>query len=487
MYNLSNSTLANLPRTVKKPSYDRKSVQAGILHIGVGNFHRAHQAVYTDNVLNAGDHRWGITGISLRRADIRDALSKQDGLYGLGVKGNGGTEWRVIGAVQKIVFASENQRAVMEDMASPLTRIISLTVTEKAYCLKSQTGTLDETHPDILHDLQHRDEPRSIYGYLTGGLALRISRNFPLPALLSCDNLAANGQRLRQALIRFASLQNSELAKRLTDDLACPSSMVDRIVPQTTDLDRAEAQAALGLTDAWPVITEPFSQWVIEDDFPLGRPDWDQKGAEFVRDALPYERMKLSLLNASHSALAFLGLVAGYRTVAEAMNEPALEKFIAHLMRDDIAPVLNLPSEINVERYITSLLTRFQNLSLEHHLIQIASDSSQKIPQRFMRTIRERLNRGLPLARFAFALAGFLLLLEQSMEDTAFAFQDPKRDLLIGSLRQAGQDDADKVSVLLADATIFGNIRDHRDAMFEVLHALSELRRHGIKSVLGRF
>lgn len=485
MQRLSNTSLRHLKPTVIQPRYDRTVIQSGIVHIGIGNFHRAHQAIYTDDALNSGDMRWGITGISLRRTDIRDSLAPQDGLYSVGIQSDTDTRWRVIGAVRNVIFAPEDPRSVLDAIASAATRIISLTVTEKAYCLDAKLGTLDETHLDVIHDIANPEHPKTVLGFLLAGLAIRHARQIPFPTLLCCDNLTSNGKKLRAALIRLAECQQPKLANILFDQLLCPSTMVDRIVPRTTDRDREVASQSIGLRDAWPVMTEPFTQWVIEDRFALERPEWDRSGAEFVTDVTPYERMKLSLLNASHTALAILGLLSGYQTVSEAMNDKALGHFISQFMRDDIAPVLTLPAHINVTTYIHALLSRFRNPALHHHLLQIASDSSQKIPQRFMPSIFERLRRGLPLGRFAYAIAGFVLLLENSTaSDGGLSFSDPERENLMSLLNQAGSDDADKLRALLHHNAIFGALGEHDGAIRELLIALSDIRQNGIQAAL---
>lgn len=486
MSRLSNATLTRLPASVTRPRYDRNQLAFGILHFGIGNFHRAHQAVYTDDVLNDGDPRWGIIGVSLRHPNVRDALLPQDGLYFAGIKGASRTDWRVIGSVRDTIFAPENPRSVFNAIASPATKIISFTITEKAYCLDTGSGALDETHPEIIHDLANPENPITVLGYLAAGLAKRHAQKIPLPTLLSCDNLAANGRQLRSALIGFTAQQRPELAKVLADQLLCPSTMVDRIVPQTTDQDRDAASHASGFYDAWPVMTESFTQWVIEDRFALERPGWNRFGAEFVSDVSLYERMKLGLLNASHTALAILGLLSGHDTVATAMNDKTLDHFIDHFMRDDIAPALGLPADMNVTTYIDSLLLRFRNPALHHNLLQIVSDSSQKIQHRFMPTIFMRLNRGLPLGRFAFAIAGFILLLENvAAQGGSLAFTDPGRESLIASLIQAGSNDADRLRALLGHHTIFGELRNHEDSVRELSKALSAMRQYGVQKALN--
>ena len=405
---LANHALAALPAGVKRPRYDRARVTSGIIHLGLGAFTRAHQAVYTDDVLAAGDLGWGILGASLRSRQIRDALVPQDGLYTVAIRDGDGERLRVIGSLCGLIVAPEDPQALIAAMAAPSTRIVSLTVTEKGYCHDPATGELNERHPDIVHDLANPGLARSAPGLIIAALARRRAEGSPPFSVLSCDNLPANGQTARRVLLRFASLVNRDLGSYLSDALACPSTMVDRIVPATTDQDRARISTALGVEDAWPVVTEPFSQWVIEDDFALGRPDWGACGAELVADVSPYETMKLRLLNGAHSSIAYLGCLAGFETVAEAMAEPAMAAFVERLMFGEIIPVLKPPAGADPQVYARSLIARFGNAALHHRTAQIAMDGSQKLPQRLLGTARDRLALGLELPCVALGIAAWM-------------------------------------------------------------------------------
>ncbi len=339
---LSNATLGSLPGYIGRPGYDPSALRAGIVHLGLGAFHRAHQAVYTEAVLRDGDLRWGITAASLRSPAMRDALAPQDGLYTVAVRGNG-EHLSVVGAIKRILVAPEDPSALIAAMAHPATEIVSLTVTEKAYCHDPATGTLDEAHPDILHDLAHPEAPRSALGFLAAGLARRRADGLRPFTVLCCDNLPANGRTVHRLLSRYAALldraRERGLAAFIAAEVACPDTMVDRIVPATTDADRGAISSALGMDDAWPVVTEPFSQWVVQDRFSLNRPAWEAAGVTLVDDVAPYEAMKLRMLNASHSALAYLGYLAGAETVADAMALPGLAEFAGRVM-DEAVPTL---------------------------------------------------------------------------------------------------------------------------------------------------
>ncbi|UTY45751.1 mannitol dehydrogenase family protein [Sinorhizobium fredii] len=403
---LSRRTLDRLPEGVTKPDYDPALVTIGLVHLGIGAFHRAHQAVFTEAIL-AGDPSWGISGVSLRSPDTRDALQPQDGLYTLKIQDGEAEQLQIVGSVVALLCAPEDPEAVLARMADPATRIVSLTITEKGYCHNPATGTLDEAHPDIVHDLENPQRPRSAIGFIVEALARRARAGNAPFTLLSCDNLPSNGHVLKRVVTRFAELRDPALAG-LARSVASPFTMVDRIVPATTDSDRDAIAAALGLEDAWPIMTEPFQQWVIEDDFPLGRPAWEKAGAVFVDDVAVFETMKLRLLNGSHSTLAYLGYLAGAETVADAMSLPGMEALIEALMREEASPTLPPLQGFDLAAYRADLLRRFRNPRLRHRTWQIAMDGSQKLPQRLLGTIRDRLKAGAGYERLALGVAAWM-------------------------------------------------------------------------------
>ncbi len=404
---LSNASLPRLPAGIARPAYDRAGVTTGIVHLGIGAFHRAHQAVYTDGVLGR-DPSWGITAASLRSPDTRDALNPQDGLYTLAVLSGAGETLRVVGAIRRVLVAPENPEALLERMVDARTRIVSLTVTEKGYCHDPATGELNEAHPDIVHDLRETFTPRSAPGFIVEALRRRHAAGIRPFTVLCCDNLPANGRTVKRVIVRLAALRDPALGAFLAAELASPSTMVDRIVPATTDEDRGRINAALGVVDAWPVVTEPFSQWVVEDAFSAGRPAWEAAGAELVGDVAPYEHMKLRLLNGSHSTMAYLGFLAGYETIAATIADPAFERLVVALTDDEVTPVLAIPPGADVAAYKRALIARFRNPALKHRTWQIAMDGSQKLPQRLLATIRDRLKLGAPIALLALGVAGWM-------------------------------------------------------------------------------
>ena len=403
---LSRKTIDRLPPTVKRPDYDLAPVSVGIVHLGIGAFHRAHQAAYTDALLSENPS-WGICGVSLRSPETRDALQPQDGLYTLAVQDGEGSDLSVIGSVVELLCAPEDPEAVLRRMADPATRIVSLTITEKGYCHNPATGTLDEGHPDIVHDLANPARPRSAIGFIVEAISRRVSAGIAPFTLLSCDNLPGNGHVLKRIVTQFAELRDPALAAVIRN-VASPSTMVDRIVPATTDGDRSAVAAAMGLEDAWPIMTEPFRQWVIEEDFPLGRPAWEKAGALFVQDVSAFEFMKLRLLNGSHSTLAYLGYLAGAETVADAMSLPGMEALVEGLMRHEVSPTLPELPGFDLPAYRAELLQRFRNPALRHRTWQIAMDGSQKLPQRLLGSIRDRLHAEAGYDRLALGVAAWM-------------------------------------------------------------------------------
>ncbi len=474
MGRLCEAALAGLPAAVARPGYDRAAVGRGIVHLGLGAFHRAHQAAYTEAVLAAGDRRWGIVAASLRSAETRDALGPQDGLYALEVRG---AEDRiaVIGAIRSVLVAPEHPAALVAAMAAPETAIVSLTVTEKAYCHDPATGSLDAGHADVRHDLAHPEAPRSALGFLAAALRRRRAEGLAPFTVLCCDNLPSNGEVLHRLLREFAALGGGDLAAYVEGEVACPSTMVDRIVPATTEADRARVSAALGVSDAWPVVTESFSQWVIEDRFTAGRPEWPR--ATFVQDVAPFEAMKLRMLNASHSALAYLGYLAGAETVADAMRQPGLAAFAARVM-DEAAAVL--PGGLDTESYKRSLLARFGNEALRHRTWQIAMDGTQKLPQRVLSTLEERLRRGLPIETQAMVIAGWMRFVSGVDEaGRAIEVRDPMAGELARIVAEAGPVAERLGPALLGVRAVFGELGADERVRGAVVACLGRLYARG--------
>jgi fructuronate reductase len=487
MPRLSNATLAQLPAAIGKPNYDRTAISTGIVHLGIGAFHRAHQAVYTDGLLS-DDPSWGILGVSLRSPDTRDALAPQDGLYSVSVTDGGGAQRQVIGALTGLMVAPEDPAGLVARLADPAVRIVSTTVTEKGYSHDPATGALREDDPDIRHDLFNTAQPRTTIGAIVGGLERRRAAGLAPFTVLACDNLPDNGHTLRGLVIRFAEIRDADLGKWITDEVRFPSTMVDRIVPATTDTDRAGVSAALGLDDSWPVMTEPFTQWVIEDDFGQGHPAWDRFGAQFVRDVAPYELMKLRLLNGSHSTLAYLGYLMGRETVADAMGEAGLSRLLEEMMRLEVSPTLAAMQNFDLAGYRASLLTRFRNPALRHRTWQIAMDGSQKLPQRLLGTIRERLARGAPIDRLALGVAAWMRYVTgRDEQGQPIDVRDPLAARLRALADNAGPAAPRLAKALLSVSDIFGaDLPSDPRFVAPVEAALDRLFAHGARAAIDQ-
>ncbi len=486
--------LPHVPAHVAVPRYRRESLRAGIVHLGVGAFHRAHLAVVNEAALHAGDDlRWGTVGVSLRAPDTRDALKPQGGLYTLALRdaaedGSPRELLQVVGNLLDVLVAPEDPRAVLERIAHPDTRIVSFTITEKGYHHDPATGALKLDDAGIAHDLAHPEAPRTMPGFVVHAMALRRARGLAPVTLLSCDNLPANGDTLRGIVLAFAQAVDVGLRDWIDAHCTFPNSMVDRIVPRTTDEDRARISERLGVEDAWPVIGEPFLEWVVEDRFASGRPDWTAGGARFVAHAEPFERLKLRMVNGSHSALAYLGAMAGFRTVDRAMAEPALRAFIDALMREEIAPTLPAMEGLDLEGYRARLLERFSNPALRHQTKQIAMDGSQKLPQRLLGTVRDRLAAGLPIDRLALAVAGWVHYL-RGVDETGAAheIQDPLASELARRLARANAASSmqDRVAFFTGFAPVFGELGGEPRFVAAVAQQLGVLETQGVRGALA--
>lgn len=385
---LSAAALPQLPKSVAIPTFDRNNVTPGIVHLGVGAFHRAHQAVFIDDCLNRGETRWGVVAASLRSPDTRDAIEPQDNLYTFCLRDGQSERLRIISSILETIVAPENPERLVERLSDPRVLIVTLTVTEKGYLTNLASRSLLRDHPDIVHDLANPGRPRSVFGFILAATRRRRKEGSKPLTLLSCDNLPANGHVLQKLLLEFASIADAELAAFIETNIACPCSMVDRIVPATTDADRKAISAALGLQDAWPVVAEPYFRFVIEDRFPHGRPALEKSGVEFVGNVEPYEHMKLRMLNGSHSAIAAIGQIAGLATVADAWGERTVRDFIDAYWQE---VGRTLDPAVNGAEFAAGLRERFANPSLQHKTMQIASDASQKVPLRILGPLRELL------------------------------------------------------------------------------------------------
>jgi fructuronate reductase len=406
---LSLRSLPALPGALT-PRFDPGSLRLGIVHLGIGAFHRAHQAVFTEDAIAAAGGDWGICGVTQRSRAVVDQLAPQDGLYTVAARDGDGERLRVVGSVRELMWAQADPQALVAQIAAPATRVITLTVTEKGYHHDPATNRLRLDSPEIAADLARQD-PHTVVGQLARGLERRRRDGGAPLTVVCCDNLPDNGRVLGGLVREFAARLDTAdaLLAWIEESVRFPATMVDRITPATTDEDRARVAAALGADDHGVVVTEPFSQWVIEDDFAAGRPAWEQAGAIVTNDVGPYEQIKLRLLNGSHSTIAYLGALADYELVADAVSPAAPFLGVARaLMSDDVAPTLDVPDGFDLPAYQSQLLERFANPALRHRTVQIAMDGSQKLPQRLLGTVRDRRRAGAEPALAALGVAAWM-------------------------------------------------------------------------------
>jgi fructuronate reductase len=460
MERLGLETLA-LVEAGHRPRVDPRALRTGIVHLGIGAFHRAHQAVLTEDAVAAAGGDWGICGVTQRSRDVLEQLGPQDGLYSVLEHGEGGTCLRVVGAVRDLLFAAEEPERLTAAIAAPSTRVVTLTVTEKGYRHDPATGRLRLADPGIAADLAGGAPPTTVVGRLVRGLQARRAADAGPVTLLSCDNLPSNGEVLRGLVADFCAalptVEGEALAQWIAESVRFPSSMVDRIVPATTDDDRAEAAKLLGLEDRGVVVTEPFRQWVVENDFAAGRPAWERAGAVLTADVAPYEAMKLRLLNGSHSTLAYLGALAGHAYVADAIRDEGIAGVVAHLMADEVTPTLAVPDGFDVAAYRQELLERFRNTALRHRTVQIAMDGTQKLPQRLLGTIADRLAAGARPRLACLGVAAWMRYVSaaRAEDGTPLPVDDPLADRLRELTASAGTPAA-VAEALLSLEEVFG-------------------------------
>jgi mannitol 2-dehydrogenase len=395
---LKDDTLDSIKAGIDGPGYDRSAITTGIVHVGVGGFHRSHMAMAIDRLMTAGlAQEWGICGVGLLESDrkMKTVFDQQDCLYTLIVKHpDGRHEASVIGSIVDYLFAPDDPEAVVEKMASPEVRIVSLTITEGGYNFDRVTGEFEASTPSVAADLVEGATPSTVFGIVTEALRRRRDRGVPPFTVQSCDNVQGNGDMAKKMFTAFATLKNAELGAWMLQSVHFPNSMVDRITPVTLDADIAEAADLTGVHDEWPVVCEPFFQWVIEDDFPLGRPPFEQADAQLVSDVEPYELMKLRLLNASHQALCYFGYLAGYRFAHEATSDPAIAAFLLRYMNREATPTLEPVQGIDLAQYKLTLIERFSNPEVRDTLARLCAESSDRIPKWLVPVIHSQLASG---------------------------------------------------------------------------------------------
>lgn len=481
---LSNKTLASLPAAIIRPAYDRSAITPGIVHLGVGAFHRAHQAIFIDDALACGATNLGIIAASLRSPDTRDALEPQDCLYTVAFQKDETTTLRVIGSLLEVIVAPEDPERLLAALADPRIRLVTLTITEKAYAIDPATGRLDTKEPAIAADLAEPGKVTSALTFLKEAINRRRQAGTAPFTILPCDNLSKNGHALRSVLVEYAGLRDPALAGYISRSVPFCSSMVDRIVPATTEADKKAVAAKLGVNDAWPVTCEPDFAWIVEGEFPFDKALFIPSGVHFVDDVLPYEQMKLRLLNGSHTAIAALGRLAGFATVPEAVANPFVAAFLHAYWREALQTVSIDASEALA--YQKALLPRYANSALPHKTAQIATDASQKLPPRILSPLSELLGIGIKPQAMIMAVALWMRS-SGGIDDAGqhFEIRDPLYE------RWAEKPDQEHLATdvvvdrFLTFSAVFGPILPNNNDFVAALKSmLADLNAHGTLATL---
>ncbi len=450
MLSLTDSTLPSLSRRISVPTYDRRRLVPSIVHIGVGAFHRAHQSVYLDDIASISEE-WGEIGVSLRSPRMRSQLRPQDNLFT--VLEQGDTERaRVIGVLCDYRFAPDEPAAVIDRVADAQTRIVSLTITGDGYNLDS-AGEFQADHPSVLHDLQNPDNPVTWFGYVTAALARRCAQGMPGLTVMSCDNIHDNGSAAQRAILGFAQLQDDVLASWIERNVSFPSSLVDRITPRPDGALSSMLAAKYGVADRAPVQAEAFTQWILDDDFCQGRPPLEDAGVQMVTDVEPYKLVKMRLLNGTHTAMAYLGYLAGYRTTAEMVADPTMRKFLESMMREEIAPVLSPPRGMDVADYIDTVLSRLANHHVADTIDRLCGRGSTKVPSYVLPTLLEARRQNLPTPRLTLAVSAWLRYLRGTdLSGAPISIQDAR----LQDLQPLAERCVEEPSALAGMRTILG-------------------------------
>ncbi|HFY7947337.1 TPA: fructuronate reductase [Salmonella enterica subsp. enterica serovar Typhimurium] len=481
--------IATAQVSVARPNWDKSRLVSRIVHLGCGAFHRAHQALFTHHLLEKSDSDWGICEVNLmpgNDARLIANLKAQNLLYTVAERGAESTELKIIGSMKEALHPEfDGHAGILAAMARPETAIVSLTVTEKGYCTDPASGELDVNNPLIQNDLAHPQQPKSAIGYIVEALNMRREQGLKAFTVLSCDNVRENGHVVKAAVLGLAKARDAALAAWIADNVTFPCTMVDRIVPAATEETLQLVADQLGVYDPCAIACEPFRQWVIEDNFVNGRPDWDTVGAQFVADVVPFEMMKLRMLNGSHSFLAYLGYLGGYDTIADTMTNPAYRRAALALMLDEQAPTLSMPEGTDLEGYANLLIARFTNPSLKHRTWQIAMDGSQKLPQRLLDPVRLHLQQGDDYRRLTLGVAGWMRYVGGVDEQgKTIDVVDP---LLAQyqAIHQQYQTPEERVRGLLAIESIFGNdLPKNHEFVQAVTDAYQQLLQNGAKATV---
>jgi mannitol 2-dehydrogenase len=471
--------------SVATPRYDRSRLRVGIVHVGVGGFHRAHQAMYLDRLMNDGEASdWSICGLGMLPADrgMRDALEAQDYLYTLVEKhGDGTWKARVIGSIVDYLYAPDGVEAVIERLAEETIRIVSLTVTEGGYSIDEVSGEFDPTTPEVARDLEPGVAPESFFGLITEALARRRRRQIAPFTIVSCDNLQGNGRLARRAFTSFARLRDRELGEWLEDEVRFPSSMVDRITPATTDADRQELHERFGIDDRWPVVCEPFAQWVLEDSFSCGRPPYERAGVQLVEDVEPYELMKLRLVNCSHQGLCYFGRLCGYELVHDAAADPLFEALLRGYTESEAIPTLPAVPGIDLERYEETLIGRLRNAEINDTIARLATFGSDRLPKWLLPVVRHQLTAG-GSVRYAAAIVASWARYMEGIDERGQPIDvvDRHRERLIALAKRQREEPL----AFISNRELFGDVVDHERFVEPYLATLHSLHERGARQTL---
>ncbi|WP_432502593.1 mannitol dehydrogenase family protein [Kineococcus arenarius] len=482
---LSDSTLHDLPGSVSVPGYDRAALLPSVVHIGVGGFHRAHQAVYLDELARRGHRDWGLVGVGMHSPQIGEVLQAQDRLYTVVERGAEQESARVVGVLTRYLLTADDPGAVLDVLADERTRLVTLTITGTGYRIDPHSGEFDADDDAVRADLEHPDRPRTVFGLLTGALARRRDAGTGPFTVLSCDNMQHNGAAARTAVLSFARLRDErlgdDLAGWIEENVTFPSSMVDRITPTTTPEERDAIASSTGVDDRWPVITEPFTQWVVEDSFCAGRPPLEEVGVQFVDDVTPYETMKTRLLNASHCALGYLGHLAGYGTIDELMADDVFREYLVRLMGDEIAPLLPEVPGIDLDEYQRTLVERLSNPRMGDQLLRLCRRGSTKMPNYVFPSVRAALEQHRPHQLLVLAVAGWMRFLRgYDYAGEGFPVEGPLSERLVELAREG----AVEPEPLLSESTVFGTLSRDEHFVASVEVALRALEEQGPREVV---
>jgi mannitol 2-dehydrogenase len=480
---LSQGSLGSL--SIPVPSYDRSQVTVGMVHFGVGGFHRAHQAMYIDRLMELGKALdWGICGVGVMPFDLKmkEAMQSQDCLYTLVEKApDGSWEPRIIGSIVQYVYAPDDPDAVIERMADPSIRIVSLTITEGGYNFHPVTGKFDDTNPAVRADLAPEAVPATTFGLITEALVRRRSRGIEPFTVMSCDNIQGNGHMAQEVFTAFARLRDPELGEWVEGNVRFPNSMVDRITPVTTDEDRGQVRERFGVDDAWPVVCEPFTQWALEDNFSSGRPPLEEVGVQVVADVVPYELMKLRLLNASHQALCYFGYLAGYRLVHEVAQDPLFANFLLDYMNREATPTLAPVPGIDLDTYKLQLIERFSNAGVRDTVARLCARSSERIPTWLVPVIRENLAAGRDVTLSAAVVASWARYAE-GVDEQGGPIEIV--DQLADTVRQLAAQQQDDPLAFVKNRELFGDLASEPAFTEPYLDTLNSLHSKGSRATL---